>query len=168
MATPLKFFHLLFGPPFAIPIGGNINGSVFMTMNENCKQLQNLVRMRYSKEMTFYSLPKTNNSQELLENEIAVSLIQNKNLRSFFKADELVIPVYRGTSLDGAVIIKDADSLDKSSCLQITELVELLVTEIMSLGSILDGLKQKEDQLEKQVRLTDIYHSETMVTNAIH
>lgn len=139
-----------------------------MTMNENCEQLRSLVKLRYSKDMEFYSLPKTNNSQELLENEMAVSIIQNKNLRSYFKADELVVPIYRGATLDGAVIVKDATDLDKSSCSQITELVELLVSEILGLSSELETLRQTQAQLQKQVRLIDIFNAESPSADIVH
>lgn len=141
---------------------------VIMTMNENCEQLKSLVKFKFDKEIEFYALPKTNNTQELLENEIAVTLIQNKNLRSFFKADSLVVPIYRGTTLDGAVMVRQAEDLDKTSCHQITELIELLVSDILSINDDLDTLYQKEQQLEKQVRLTGIYSGESPLENVIH
>ena len=139
-----------------------------MTMNENCEQLKSLIKMRYSKEVEFFALPKTNNSKDLLENELALSLLQNKKLRSYFKADDLIVPIYRGTSLDGAVIIKAGDDLDRVSCMQITELVELLITDIMSLQDHENALKQTENQLEKQIRLTDVYVSNEAHSGVFH
>jgi hypothetical protein len=141
---------------------------VFMTMSENCEQLQSLVRLKYDKDIEFFALPKTTNSQEIFENEMAVSLIQNKNQRSYYKADSLIIPIFRGNTLDGAVIVKDAGDLEKESRTQITELVELLITEILSLNDELVSLSQKESQLEKQVRLTDVHNVDSMLSNLIH
>lgn len=139
-----------------------------MTMSENCEQLQSLVRLKYDKDIEFFALPKTTNSQEIFENEMAVSLIQNKNQRSYYKADSLIIPIFRGNTLDGAVIVKDAGDLEKESRTQITELVELLITEILSLNDELVSLSQKESQLEKQVRLTDVHNVDSMLSNLIH
>jgi hypothetical protein len=141
---------------------------VFMTMSENCEQLQSLVRLKYDKDIEFFALPKTTNSQEIFENEMAVSLIQNKNQRSYYKADSLIIPIFRGNTLDGAVIVKDAGDLEKESRTQITELGELLITEILSLNDELVSLSQKESQLEKQVRLTDVHNVDSMLSNLIH
>lgn len=139
-----------------------------MTMSENCEQLQSLVKLKYDKDIEFFALPKTTNSQEIFENEMAVSLIQNKTQRSYYKADSLVIPVFRGNALDGAVIVKDANDLEKESRTQITELVELLITEILSLNDELVSLSQKQSQLEKQVRLTDVHNVDSMLSNLIH
>lgn len=139
-----------------------------MTMEENCEQLRSLIQYKFDKNVEFYALPKTNNSQELLENEMAVSLLQNKNLRHFFKGNNLIIPIFRSKTLDGAAIILDGAELNREECLQITDLVELLITDIMTLESECDLLKQSTRQLENQARQSLNMNVETLNNDIIH
>ncbi|MEE6249819.1 MAG: hypothetical protein VX583_05430 [Bdellovibrionota bacterium] len=139
-----------------------------MTMEENCEQLRSLIQYKFDKKVEFYALPKTNNSQELLENEMAVSLLQNKNLRHFFKGNQLIIPVFRSKALDGAAIIIDGAELSREECLQITDLVELLITDIMTLESESDLLRQSTRQLENQARQSLNISLESLSNDIVH
>ena len=139
-----------------------------MNLDENRKQLQFLILSRFSREIHYYSLPKTNNAQEMLEDEMAISLLQNKKLRSYFKGSDMVVPVYRGSQLDGAVTVVDADGLDRKACLQITELIELLITDIMTLHDESEALGQMGSQLYKQKSIANNFYTHPGNKEAVH
>lgn len=127
-----------------------------MTMQENCEQLRKLIAIRYGKRAEFYSFPKTESAQELLEDEMAVVLLRHKGQGFFFVAEQLIVPVFRDGQLDGAVQIAEAGNLSREQIHQVADLVDLLLTQILTLQSEAELLRQTQRQLQLQNRRQEI------------
>ncbi|MFK8137515.1 MAG: hypothetical protein AB8E15_04055 [Bdellovibrionales bacterium] len=139
-----------------------------MTFNKNRELLTQLVKQRFDREIKFYSLPKTSDMKALIDDEFGFSLLQNKGQRKYFKAEDLVIPIFRKEILDGAAIIDDGTDLSNENVDKLVELVELLTTELMGMADDANLLKQTQSRLDHQKRIDGIFVATNSQQDIIH